>query len=76
MITQALAAVIPDNNERKERKKAHAHRVYLRKDAGDDSDDDETIESQADLMDDLADTIKTICSAKAQKDMVNNEIID
>ena len=73
---QALVEAIPDNNERKERKKTHAHRVYLRKEAGDDSEDDDTIESQADLIDNLAHTIKTIRNAKAQKDVVNNEIID
>ena len=76
LIMKALAEAIPDNNERKERKKAHANRVYTRKEAGVDSEDDDTIESQADLMNNLADTIKTICSAKAQKDAVNNEIID
>lgn len=73
-LMDALAEAIPEKNERKQRKNRHMTRVEIRKGCGEDTEDDDTVESQAALFDDLVECNSNIGRAKAQKDSVNIEI--
>ena len=71
----AVAEAIPDKNERQQRKKTHLTRVELQKSCGEDTEDDDTVESQAALFDDLVDCNINIGRAKAQKKSVNIAVL-
>ena len=56
---------IPDPLERKRRKQNHQERVQHRRENGDDTEDDDTVESKADMMDDFNMVSAAVASTKA-----------